>query len=141
GAAVAIDHQRHFHAGPTQRPDLAEESCKVLDLLAGYFQYHVAGAQIGFTRGAAAGYPRDHHFVVDLSGVETEPRPRRMVRTTQREKILKDRFEKIDRHNHVQRLGRPAFAYLLHLQRPHAPELARPSDHPSAAPERMRPPP
>src|SRR6516164_8576618 len=52
--------------------------------------------------------------------------------------ILEDGFENIDGHDHVEWLGRPAFAHLLHLQRADAQKLARASDHRSTAPERMR---
>src|SRR5260221_14068878 len=80
GAAVAIDGQRHLYPGLAQRPYLAKEAGKIVDLLAGDRQHDIAGAQIGAPGRTAAGDPRDDDLVVDLGGVEAEPRTRRMVR-------------------------------------------------------------
>src|SRR5260221_14785262 len=138
GAAVAIDRHRHFHAGLAERPDLAKKTGKVLDLIAGNREHDVAGAQIGSLGRRAVGDPRHHDLVLDLGCVEPQPGPRRTVGPPEREQILEDRLENVDRDDHVQRLGRAAFAYPLHLQRADAQKLARAPDHRGAAPERMR---
>src|SRR5262245_48627065 len=80
GAPVAVDRQRHFHAGPAERPDLAEKAGKVLDLIAAYREHDIAGAQIGSLGRTAARDARHHDFVLHFGCVEAEPGPRRMVR-------------------------------------------------------------
>src|SRR4029453_6777812 len=88
--------------------------------------------------GAAGGPPAHDDFVVGLGGVEAEPWARRMIWPAQGKEILEDRLEKVDRHDHVERLGRPAFTHLLHLQRSDAEKFARASDHRGPAPKRVR---
>src|SRR6185436_11900764 len=53
GAAVAIDQQRHIHAGLTERPHLAEHGGKLAHLAPVDRQDDVAGAEVGRLRGSA----------------------------------------------------------------------------------------
>src|SRR3984893_15384438 len=115
GAAVPVDHQWHFHPGLAQRPYLAKKAGEVAHLGAGNGKYDVAAAQIGPARRPALGYPCDHHLVVDLGGVEPQPRPRRSVGTAQSQKVAEDRLENIDGYDHVERLGLTFAPRLLHL--------------------------
>src|SRR5215469_17885695 len=48
GLAVAIDRQRDFYAGLALRPDAAEETGEIADVLACDREHDIAGAQISF---------------------------------------------------------------------------------------------
>src|SRR5262245_57444239 len=119
-AALTIDQQRHVDAGVAQRPDLTEQGGEVLDLRAGNREHHIAGVQVGTLRWAAARHADNHDPVLDLAGIEAEPRPRRAIPPPIREEIVKDRVQEIDRHDHVEMLGRSILARPFELQRPDA---------------------
>src|SRR5262245_52494591 len=102
GLAVAIDRYRDFDAGGTERPHLAIQSGKLAHLRARDRQQYVAGAQIRLLCGAVLGQPDDHQLILDRGGVEAEPGPRRLVRPPQREQVVEDRLQQIDRHDHVE---------------------------------------
>src|SRR5262245_14577447 len=79
GAAVAIDQERHLDAGLAERPDVAEQARKLPHFRPGDGEHDVSGAQLGALRRPAGGDPDDDDPVLDLAGVEPEPRPRRAI--------------------------------------------------------------
>ena len=78
-AAVALDPQRDFGTGVALRPDAAEQAGEIVRRFAGDRLHHVAGLQAGALGRAAIGDADDDDPVVDLGGVESEPRPGRPV--------------------------------------------------------------
>src|ERR1043166_7124585 len=101
GAAVAIDRERHVDAGMAERPHPAEQTGEVVHLRAGDREHDVAGAQIGAFGRPTAGEPGDHDPVLDLGGVEAEPRTRRPVDPARGEQIVQNRLEQGDRADPV----------------------------------------
>ena len=85
--------------------------------------------------GAAAGDASDHDVVVKLGCVEAEPWARRIVAPAKCEKIVEDRPQQVDGHDHVEML---VLLRLLQLQRSDSQEFSRCSDHRGAAPMWMR---
>src|SRR5258706_7362132 len=79
GAAVAIDGQRHRHAGFAARPDAAEEPGQLVDRRAVDRQHDVAALQVGALRRPAGGEADDDDPVLDRGGVKPEPGPWRAV--------------------------------------------------------------
>ena len=65
----------------------------------GYESPGIAGS------GAIAGDADDDDAVVDLGRVHAKPRSRRAIDPAEAAQIVEDRFEQIDRHDHVDMLG------------------------------------
>src|SRR6202521_3181934 len=114
---VAVNGERHADAGGPERPDLAVEVAEIADLVAAHGENNVADFQFRAARGAALGETRDHDALVDLGGVEPEPRPRRAAEAAELHEIVQHRLQDVDRHHHVDRLGAAAVARALELQR------------------------
>src|SRR5439155_7416730 len=96
-----------------------------------------AGAQVGLLRRPAARQSDHYNAVVDLGGVEAEPRPRRSVAPSEREQVVEDRLQQIDGNDHVEVLSALP-ARLFEMQRADAEKVALRSDHGGAAPIGMR---
>src|SRR6266849_2038120 len=123
-ATVAVDEERHFDTGVAQRPDAAEQRGQAPDLHAGDRDHDVPGAQLGALRGPAGGQPDDDDPVLDFAGVEAEPWSRRTIAPTIGHQVVQDLLRQVDRHDHVQMLGRPDLARALELQGADAEEIA-----------------
>ena len=81
-AAVAINRQRHFHAGSAQRPNFAKEAGEILHLVAGDCQHDVPGAQIGPPGRAALRSRRGAATVPRLSAWDSGRSPRQSSPTS-----------------------------------------------------------
>src|SRR6185436_16271234 len=68
----------------------------------------------------------------------TEPGPRWLVRPADRQQVVEDRRQQIDRYDHVDVARRTLLAALLQLQRADAEQIAIRADQRSAAPVGMR---
>src|ERR1700726_2640657 len=88
GLAVAIDRDRHVDTGLALRPDAAEETGEIVDVLATDREHDVAGADVGLLGRAAIGEPDDDQAVFHFGGVKTEPRPWRHVAASEFEQIV-----------------------------------------------------
>src|SRR4029079_5858679 len=77
--AIAKDCQGNFNARFALAPDALEEIGESGDLFAADGKDDVTGLQVGLGGGAIAGKAGDDDVLVDLGGVEAEPRSRRPV--------------------------------------------------------------
>jgi hypothetical protein len=93
---------------------------------------------VGLLRRSLVGQADDDQPVLDLGGVEPEPRPRRRVAPAELHQVVEDRIQQIDRHDHVDVLRLALLDGVLQLQRADADEIAGGSDQRGAAPVRMR---
>src|SRR5205807_8228921 len=107
-------------------------------LAAGDRKDDVAGADVGRLRRPARRKTHHHDLVLDLGRIEPEPWTRRAVRPAELQQIVKNRFEIVDRYDHVEVLIRPLLARALKLQRADAEEIAGGAEQRGAAPVRMR---
>src|ERR1700682_4386377 len=104
GVAVAMDGERHADTGGAERPDLAVEIREIAHLVAAHGENDVAGLQFRAARGAPLGETRHHDALVDLGGVDPEPRPRRAVEAAELHEVVQHRLQNVDRHHPVDRL-------------------------------------
>ena len=105
-----------FDARKTQG-ETAGVSCAWLNGIEGDLEHDVSAVQLGAIGRAAGGQPDDDHPVVDHGDVKTEPRPRRAIGPSQRQQVIENRFEEVDRHDHVEMIGLSFPERLLQLER------------------------
>src|SRR4051812_32593834 len=137
GDAFMMYRQRHVDAGSAEAPQLLVEAGLARDLLAVDREDDVAGLELGTGGRAVGGDPDHNHAVVDLGRKESEPRPCRLVDAAEPAQIVQDRFQQVDRHDHVDVLGL-AVALAFELQRADADQLATLVEERRATPIRVR---
>src|ERR1700730_9220865 len=117
GATVAVDEERYLDPGLAERPDLAEQVRELAHLGSRDRKHDVAGPKIGAFRRPSVGETDDDDSVLDLGGVDTEPRSWGMIGAAKCEEVVENRRKEIDRHDHVEVIGGAPFGGLLDLQR------------------------
>src|SRR5208282_5315196 len=135
--AVAHDLDRDFDPRRTAGPDLVVEIAEALDLRSADAGENVAAADAGGGGRSILGDTGDDDLIAVFSRKDAEPRARRLVDAAIGQKIVEDRGQKIDRHDHVDVARAGAGAQLLDMERADANQPAVAVDRAGAAPERM----
>src|SRR5262249_17147582 len=104
GDAVPVERERHFHAGTSERPNLAIQTGERGYPIAADRNDDIARLDLGACSRSFGRDADDHYLVFDLGRIKTEPRPHRSIDAAELAEIVEDWIQQVDRHDHVEML-------------------------------------
>ena len=123
--AFPIEGERHLDAGLAERPEAAVEGGKRGTGTPATARTTSPAASPARLAGPSPARPTSTtRSSAILHRIESEPGSRRGVDPSEGEKIVEDRLQMVDRHDHVERHDATARALVLKLERADAEEVA-----------------